>query len=115
MVAFSSRSTLHDDLAPVENLFINGPTSNAIAHLAGIDDKQIKEEKELDPSDKEAFSDEDSLERRVKEDDEPVVTTGKDVSRFVVSLRDDEETAFTLRSAVLGAALTALAATINQL
>lgn len=115
MVAPSSHSTLHDNLAPVEDLFINGPTSNAIPHLAGTDDKQNKEEKVLDLSDKEAFSDEDSLERRVREDDEPVVTTGEDVSRFVVSLRDDEETAFTFRSAVLGAALTALAATINQL
>lgn len=40
---------------------------------------------------------------------------GLDVSRFVVSLRDDGDQALTFRSVVLGSALTALSSVITVL
>ncbi|KAF9460047.1 oligopeptide transporter [Collybia nuda] len=46
---------------------------------------------------------------------EPVVTTGKDVSRFVVDLRDDGETALTFRSLCLGTVLAGLGAALCQI
>lgn len=45
---------------------------------------------------------------------EPVVTTGSDVSRFVVDLRDDGETALTFRSFVLGTVMAGLGAALCQ-
>lgn len=45
---------------------------------------------------------------------EPVITTGKDVSRFAVDLRDDGDQAFTLRSIVLGTVFAGLGAALCQ-
>lgn len=45
---------------------------------------------------------------------EPVVTTGKDVSRFVVDLRDDGDAALTFRSLVLGTLFAGLGAALRQ-
>lgn len=45
---------------------------------------------------------------------EPVVTTGRDVSRFVVDLRDDGETALTFRSLFLGTVMAGLGAALCQ-
>ncbi|KAF4840159.1 Oligopeptide transporter 4 [Colletotrichum siamense] len=45
----------------------------------------------------------------------PVIRTGADVSKFVVSVRDDGDPALTFRSIVLGTALTALASVITML
>jgi hypothetical protein len=45
---------------------------------------------------------------------EPIVTTGKDISRFVVDIRDDGDDALTFRSFVLGTILAALGAALSQ-
>jgi hypothetical protein len=45
---------------------------------------------------------------------EPVITTGKDVSRFVVDVRDDGDPALTFRSFVLGTLCSGLGATLIQ-
>lgn len=45
---------------------------------------------------------------------EPVVTNGKDVSRFVVDVRDDGEQALTFRSLFLGTVLAGLGAALCQ-
>lgn len=45
---------------------------------------------------------------------EPVVTTGKDVSRFVVDLRDDGDPSLTFRSLVLGTVFAGLGAALCQ-
>jgi hypothetical protein len=45
---------------------------------------------------------------------EPVITTGRDVSRFVVDIRDDGDDALTFRSFVLGTVLAGLGAALCQ-
>jgi hypothetical protein len=45
---------------------------------------------------------------------EPVVATGRDVSRFVVDIRDDGDDALTFRSFVLGTVLAGLGAALCQ-
>lgn len=61
-----------------------------------------------------------SLQSEVDEDNvlrlngEPVIRTGKDVSRFVVDIRDDGEDALTFRSVVLGTAFAGLGAALCQ-
>ncbi|TFK71695.1 oligopeptide transporter [Pluteus cervinus] len=46
---------------------------------------------------------------------EPVVTTGKDVSRFLIDVRDDGDQALTFRSMVLGTVFAGLGAALSQL
>ncbi|KAG6841278.1 hypothetical protein C0991_000256 [Blastosporella zonata] len=61
-----------------------------------------------------------SLEAQPEDDDavyldgEPVVTTGRDVSRFVVDVRDDGEAALTFRSLFLGTVMAGLGAALCQ-
>lgn len=45
---------------------------------------------------------------------EPVITTGLDVSRFVVDIRDDEDTALTFRSMFLGTVFAGMGAALSQ-
>ena len=45
---------------------------------------------------------------------EPVITTGRDVSRFVVDIRDDEDTALSFRSMFLGTIFAGMSATLSQ-
>ena len=45
---------------------------------------------------------------------DPVITNGKDVSRYLVDLRDDEDPPFTFRSVVLGTAIGGLGAALYQ-
>ena len=61
--------------------------------------------------------DENSLEDQVKpilHNNEPVITTGHDVSRFVVDVRDDGDTALTFRSMFLGTIFAGMGATLSQ-
>ncbi|KAF8888579.1 oligopeptide transporter [Infundibulicybe gibba] len=46
---------------------------------------------------------------------EPVITSGKDVSRFVVDIRDDGEDALTFRSIVIGTVFAGLGAALCQI
>ena len=45
---------------------------------------------------------------------EPIITTGRDVSRFVVDIRDDEDTALTFRSMFLGTIFAGMSAALSQ-
>jgi hypothetical protein len=45
---------------------------------------------------------------------EPVITTGRDVSRYAVDLRDDEDPALTFRSLTLGTVFAGLGAALCQ-
>lgn len=45
---------------------------------------------------------------------EPVITTGRDVSRFVVDVRDDGDPSLTFRSIVLGTVFAGLGAALCQ-
>ena len=45
---------------------------------------------------------------------EPVITTGQDVSRFVVDIRDDEDPALTFRSMFLGTLFAGMGAALSQ-
>ncbi|KAH9002452.1 oligopeptide transporter [Lactarius hatsudake] len=46
---------------------------------------------------------------------EPVITSGRDVSRYLVDLRDDEDPPFTFRSIVLGTLIGGLGAALYQI
>ncbi|GLB42182.1 putative peptide transporter MTD1 [Lyophyllum shimeji] len=46
---------------------------------------------------------------------EPIVTTGRDVSRFVVDIRDDGEDALTFRSLLIGTVMAGLGAALCQI
>lgn len=46
---------------------------------------------------------------------EPVISNGRDVSRYLVDLRDDEDPPFTFRSAVLGTVIGGLGAALYQI
>jgi hypothetical protein len=45
---------------------------------------------------------------------EPIITTGRDVSRYVVDIRDDEDPALTFRSIFLGTIFAGMAAALSQ-
>ena len=45
---------------------------------------------------------------------EPVITTGRDVSHFVVDIRDDGDTALTFRSIFLGTIFAGMGAALSQ-
>lgn len=70
-----------------------------------------KEASSLDNSSS-PFEDVDENPKYVK--GEPVITTGRDVSRFLVDLRDDQDPPFTFRSAVLGTVIGGLGAALYQ-
>ncbi|TKX22903.1 glutathione transporter-like protein [Elsinoe australis] len=57
----------------------------------------------------------DSDENREYVKGHPVIRNGEDVSKFLVSVRDDGDPAFTFRSIVLGTAFTALSSVITML
>jgi hypothetical protein len=45
---------------------------------------------------------------------EPIVTTGRDISHFVVDICDDEDVALTFRSIFLGTIFTGMSAALSQ-
>jgi hypothetical protein len=58
------------------------------------------------------FEDEDEKTQYVK--GEPVISNGRDVSRYLVDLRDDQDPPFTFRSVVLGTVIGGLGAALYQ-
>jgi hypothetical protein len=58
------------------------------------------------------FEDADEKPQYVK--GEPVINSGRDVSRYLVDLRDDQDPPFTLRSVVLGTVIGGLGAALYQ-
>ncbi len=57
---------------------------------------------------------EDEVEKPQYVNGEPVITNGRDVSRYLVSLRDDEDPPFTFRSVVLGTVIGGLGSALYQ-
>jgi hypothetical protein len=80
------------------------------AHVGNtVDEKDFA----LDPDkSSDGFNDED--EGPLFVNGEPVITSGRDVSKFLVDLRDDEDPPFTFRSVVLGTLIGGLGAALYQ-
>jgi hypothetical protein len=57
---------------------------------------------------------EDANEKSLNVNGEPVITSGIDVSKYLVDLRDDEDPPFTFRSVVLGTVIGGLGAALYQ-
>ena len=94
----------HDPLASQGN-----STFSNDEKLKNIDDKPLDSLDPLDPLE--------HLEQDLEpayHNGEPVITTGRDVSRFVVDIRDDEDPALTFRSIFLGTIFAAMGATLGQ-
>jgi hypothetical protein len=72
-----------------------------------------EEESALDPDkSSDGYNDED--EKPLFVNREPVITSGRDVSKYLVDLRDDEDPPFTFRSVVLGTMVGGLGAALYQ-
>jgi hypothetical protein len=61
-----------------------------------------------------AKSSDDEDEKSLFVNGEPVITSGRDVSQYLVDLRDDEDPPFTFRSIVLGTMIGGLGAALYQ-
>jgi hypothetical protein len=75
----------------------------------GLDSVEIADEK-LDPCTQALDEDETPVYRN----GEPVITTGRDVSRFAVDARDDGDEALTFRSIFLGSMFAGMGAALSQ-
>ena len=71
----------------------------------------VKEKREVYNIDGNAFEDNSEP---VFLNGEPIITTGNDVSRFVVDIRDDESRSLTFRSLFLGTIFAGLSAALSQ-
>jgi hypothetical protein len=63
---------------------------------------------------KPSYDYEDANEKPLNVNGEPVITSGIDVSKYLVDLRDDEDPPFTFRSVVLGTVIGGLGAALHQ-
>ena len=71
----------------------------------------------VDDKEEQVNIDENSLEDDSKQtfhNGEPVIADGRDVSRFVVDIRDDEDPALTFRSMFLGTIFAGMGAALSQ-
>ena len=73
-----------------------------------------RDEKEVSSLDKSSSGLEDADEIPQYVNGEPVINSGRDVSKFLVDLRDDEDPPFTFRSIVLGTVIGGLGAALVQ-
>jgi hypothetical protein len=95
------------------------PTQHSSSDPPTPDEKSVSvDEKEavLDPDlDKISSGLEDIVDEKPRYvNGEPVIANGRDVSRYLVDLRDDEDPPFTFRSAVLGTVIGGLGAALYQ-
>ena len=72
------------------------------------------DEKESFSLDKSLSGPEDADEKPQYVNGEPVIHSGRDVSKFLVDLRDDQDPPFTFRSVVLGTVIGGLGAALYQ-
>jgi hypothetical protein len=75
-----------------------------------VDEKELQHNIQLQVDDR--FLEDDS--KPILHNGEPVITTGHDVSRFVVDIRDDGDTALTFRSMFLGTIFAGMSAALSQ-
>jgi hypothetical protein len=71
-----------------------------------------RNEVSLDLDNSSGFEDEDERPQYVN--GEPVIQTGRDVSRYLVDLRDEQDPPFTFRSVLLGTVVGGLGATLLE-
>ena len=71
--------------------------------IAVVDEKEIVNDTPYEDDSKPAFL-----------NGEPVITTGRDVSRFVVDIRDNEDPALTCRSIVIGTIFAGMSSALSQ-
>ena len=92
----------------------HSPTSDEKS--ASVDIPCDEKEAALDPDLYKSSSDfEDTVDEKPQYvNGEPVINNGRDVSRYLVDLRDDEDPPFTFRAAVLGTVIGGLGAALNQ-
>jgi hypothetical protein len=78
--------------------------------------EDIKEKLEIviDDSDEKHDNSLEDGSRPILHNGKPVITTGQDVSRFVVDIRDDGDTALTFRSMFLGTIFAGMGAALSQ-
>ena len=82
---------------------VHGRTSGNVAHPPTSSSDEVSgDEKVASPLDKSSSGLEDADEKTQYVNGEPVITSGGDISRFIVDLRDDQDPPFTFRSVVLG-------------
>jgi hypothetical protein len=82
---------------------------------ASVDIPCDEKDAALDPDLDRPSSGEDTVdEKPLFVNGEPVITNGRDVSRYLVDLRDDEDPPFTFRSVVLGTVIGGLGAALNE-
>ena len=88
------------------------PVENSASVDIPCDEKKVALDSELDKS---SSGFEDTVdEKPLFVNGEPVISNGRDVSRYLVDLRDDEDPPFTFRSAVLGTVIGGLGAALYQ-
>ena len=85
-------------------------TSEKESPCSPVDEKGKESSQSADRSSEEAYGDDDAV--YVK--GEPVITTGSDVSNFLVDVRDDGDPALTFRSLFIGTIFACLGATLCQ-
>ena len=91
------------------------PTRPSLSHEpTSTFDEVSGDEKVASPLDKSSSGLEDADEKTQYVNGEPVITSGGDVSRFIVDLRDDQDPPFTFRSVVLGTVIGGLGAAFDQ-
>ena len=76
-----------------------------------VDEKELQRNIQVD--DRSLNSEADSN-KPILHNGEPIITTGHDVSRFVVDNRDDGDTALTFRSIFLGTIFAGMSAALSQ-
>lgn len=98
------------DNSPTPSSFSETPINEKAAYL-----ETEVDEKESDP-DLARWSDgyHDEDEKSLFVNGDPVITSGRDVSKYLVDLRDDEDPPFTFRSIILGTMIGGLGAALYQ-
>ena len=97
--AFPTKSSSTVAGSTFDEAFVNAPDS----------EKEVAVD-----SDKSSYGYYDSDEKPLYINGEPVITSGRDVSRYLIDVRDDEDPPFTFRSVVLGTVIGGLGAALYQ-
>ncbi len=85
-----------------------------LGHVDVLNEGEYVDEKVGSLSSRDSLDDATDRDEVVLVKGEPVITTGRDVSRFLLDTRDDGDPALTFRSAVLGTVFAGLGAALCQ-
>ena len=99
-----------DNTLPSQPSLSTGPAFDENA--AYVDTPSDEKEAALDLG--KYYVDKDTNEKLLYVHGEPIITSGRDVSKYLVDLRDDGDPPFTLRSIVLGTVIGGLGAALYQ-